>query len=432
MSVMDSDTDAPKSKTPKKEKNKKKKDVPPQPDRIEVAVEVVHEHPNKTAPVVGYFPSGYDPVKNHASGSGPSEFQLYRHKNMSKRMQFVVRPPGSSVEFVGTSFSGEAAAGHRAMFALGLLDKEAGTLKIVPIAGNKIFRLEPKVKGVDTGDNEPANSTLEEMTPQQKIAETTAIWGTKKDIEKWLDTAKKKLALKQDEDPNSQRNLNVKMKNVSVKKSALQSTESHVSRNIPPYDTSATTPQEAYVLDKIILTGEWNYLEDIYKKLHQEEKADFSSYPTFVRNRVEGLRKIEDESEKRKLSCIFSYINHLIKFKDQHSFDVFTAKGHKIPNILRHKFSNTFAVSELRRLPPEKISLLISYVLVLTLFADNFKTYCTDIAKDLSMNVLAVRRVYEQLGCKLIRQKSSLNGFCATLSVPLTFPAELKDKKRKR
>lgn len=105
--------------------------------------------------------------------------------------------------------------------------------------------------------------------------------------------AKKKLALKQDEDPNSQRNLDVKLKNVSVNKSALESTESHISRNIPPYDTSATTPQEAYVLDKIILTGEWDYLQDIYKNMHQEEKADFSSYPTFVRNRVERLRKIK-------------------------------------------------------------------------------------------------------------------------------------------
>ncbi|XP_027904924.1 DNA-directed RNA polymerase I subunit RPA49 [Vigna unguiculata] len=427
---MDSDTNAPKSKTPKKEKNKKnkkQKDVPPEPDRIEVAVEVVHEHPNKTAPVVGYFPSGFDPVKNYASGSGPSEFQLYRHRNMSKRMQLVVRPPGSSVEFVGSSFSGEAAAGHRAMFALGLLDKEAGTLKIVPIAGNKIFRLEPKIKGMEAADNEPANSTLEEMTPQQKIAETTSIWGTKRDIEK----AKKKLALKQDEDPNSQRNLDVKLKNVSVNKSALESTESHVSRNIPPYDTSATTPQEAYVLDKIILTGEWDYLQDIYKNLHQEEKTDFSSYPTFVRNRVERLRKIKDESEQRKLSCILSYINHLIKFKDQHSFDVFSAKSHKIPNILRHKFTNMFAVSELRRLPPEKISLLVSYVLVLTLFADDFLTDCTDIAKDLSMNVMAVRQVYEQLGCKFTRQKSAFNGLRATLPVPLKFP-ELTQRKRKR
>ncbi|KAL2344754.1 hypothetical protein Fmac_006039 [Flemingia macrophylla] len=92
------------------------------------------------------------------------------------------------------------------MYAIGILGKEAQSLKIVPIAGNKISRLEPKVRGV--GDNEPANSTLEEMTPQQKLAETTAIWGIKRDIEK----AKKKLALKQDEDPDTHINLDVKMK----------------------------------------------------------------------------------------------------------------------------------------------------------------------------------------------------------------------------
>jgi len=140
---------------------------------------------------------------------------------------------------------------------------------------------------------------------------------------------------------------------------------------------------------------------------------------------------LQDESEKRKLSCIFSYINHLIKFKDQHSFDVFSAKGHRIPNILRHKFTNMFAVSELRRLPPEKISLLVCYVLVLTLFADDFLTDCIDIAKDLSMNIMAVRRVYEQLGCKFTRQKNTSNSYCATLPVPLNFP-ELRQKKRKR
>lgn len=52
------------------------------------------------------------------------------------------------------------------------------------MGADQIFRLEPKVKGVGAFENEPANSTLEEMTQQQKFAETTSIWGTKKDIEK--------------------------------------------------------------------------------------------------------------------------------------------------------------------------------------------------------------------------------------------------------
>ncbi|TKY59597.1 DNA-directed RNA polymerase I subunit rpa49 [Spatholobus suberectus] len=172
---------------------------------------------------------------------------------------------------------------------------------------------------------------MEEMTPLQKLAQTIAIWGAKKDIEK-----------------------------------ALESTEAHVSRNIPPYDASTTTPREAYALDKIIIKGEWDYLEDIYNNLQLGDEADFSAYPTFVRNRIERLRKIKDESENMKLSCIFSYINHLIKFKDQHSIDFSSAKGHKIPNILRHKFSTMFAVSESKRLPPKKISRLICFVLVIS------------------------------------------------------------------
>lgn len=87
-----------------------------------------------------------------------------------------------------------------------------------------------------------------------------------------------------------------------------------------------------------------------------------------------------------------------------------------------------FAVSESKRLPPEKISLLICYVLVLTLFSDEFRTDYTDIAKDLSMNILPVRQLYEHLGCKISRQK---NIMYATLPVPLKFP-ELRLRKRKR
>ena len=83
------------------------------------------------------------------------------------------------------------------------------------------------------------------------------------------------------------------MKNVVVNKAALENTESHVARNIPPYDLSATTPQGAYILDQIILKGEWDYLEDIYHILQRGEEADFSAYPTFVGNRIERLKNIK-------------------------------------------------------------------------------------------------------------------------------------------
>lgn len=104
--------------------------------------------------------------------------------------------------------------------------------------------------------------------------------------------AKKFQALRQEGDPESQKDLDLKLKNVLVNKQALESTEAHISRNIPPHDVSATTPEQAYPLEKIIPNVEWDYLQDIYNLL-QQDGADFNGYPTFICNRIERLKKIK-------------------------------------------------------------------------------------------------------------------------------------------
>ncbi|XP_028779119.1 DNA-directed RNA polymerase I subunit rpa49 [Neltuma alba] len=410
-----------------KKAKKKKKERPP----VQAKVQVVNDRPERIPPIVGYFPSGFDPQKNldddSESGMGSTNIKIYRNKKMPKRLQLVVSSNGSPVDFVGTSYSGEATAGQKCMYALGVFDKETHTLKVVPIAANKIFRLDPRVRGLEYSAKEPENSTVVELTAEEraeKAREATILWGTKSSIKK----AKKIQALRQEGDPDSKKELDVKMKTVVVNKQALESTEAHVSRNIPPHDVSATTPERAYPLEQIIPNVEWDYLQDIYNLL-QQDGADFEGYPTFIRNRVDRLKKIQDESEKRKVCCILSYINHLMKFKEQHTADRSSARAHKIPSILHHKFSAMFAVPESKWLPTEKINLLTSYILVLTLFSDRFRTSCTDIAKDLKMTFLRVRQQYESLGCKMMREGKV---YYATLPVPLQFP-ELRQKfKRKR
>lgn len=123
----------------KKAKKKKKKEPPP----VQAEVQILHDHPEKIPPIVGYFPSGFDPQKNlnneSESGSHSTSIRVYRNKKMAKRLQLVVSPNGSPVDFVGTSYSGEAAAGQRCMYALGVFDKETQTLKVVPIAANKVI-----------------------------------------------------------------------------------------------------------------------------------------------------------------------------------------------------------------------------------------------------------------------------------------------------
>lgn len=411
--------------TPSRKHKKKRKKVATTEEPVQATIKVIPGNPERIAPLVGYFPSGFDPTKNPDPNS--TKVGVFRHKERGgTRLQLVVTPNKEPrVDFVGTSYAGEAQAGEHCAYGLGILDKATQTLKIVPIANNKIFRLEPKVQGVFS-DKEPASSVMGELSAHEKAEkriELHNLYGTKKSIRQ----NKKMQTLKQEDDPDSQNDLDA-IKQGMTNREDLEASEGHNDRNTPPFNASATTPQEAYPLDKIISTGEWKFLQDIYKILEGGAEISRDSFPTFVCNRIHKLQQIEDEDKKNKLSCIFSYITHLIKFKDLHSMDGFSsATAHRFPSIIRDKFSSMFdAVS--KRLSTEKSNLLISYVLVLTLFADEFQTSLTDIAKDLRMSNATLRTHYETLGCK-VSKRNDLS--TVILPVPLQFPT-VKRKRRNR
>lgn len=112
-------------------KSKKKK-------KLEVDMESFAEVGDKIAPFVGYFPSGFDPIE--AGSAGDLGINVFRHQTFGNRMQLVVSPGESNVDFVGSSHAGESES-HQGCctYALGVLDKETQTLKIVPIASNKVL-----------------------------------------------------------------------------------------------------------------------------------------------------------------------------------------------------------------------------------------------------------------------------------------------------
>lgn len=122
---------------PKKPKNKNKK----KKETLDVKIQTIHAKSDKISPLVGYFPTTFDPFKGSGSSSVDenSEVTVYQNVQRSSRYQVVVKPNGSDVNFVGTNYSGEAAAPQICTYALGVLDKETQTLRIVPITSNKVY-----------------------------------------------------------------------------------------------------------------------------------------------------------------------------------------------------------------------------------------------------------------------------------------------------
>ncbi|CAH8260407.1 unnamed protein product [Arabidopsis lyrata] len=398
--------------------------------RITLKVTQVSERPDRISPIVAYFSTGYDPCKvDPETGKRVHEtpkVTVYKHKDDSKkRIQVVVSPPGARVEFVGTNYTGEQAAMQTNTYRVGVFNREARTLRILPVAHNKIIRLEPKVKAQETVEEEASGSAVVEELGKLTTGERDR-YNTKKAVTR----DKKKRALNMGDDAETQKFLDGKLGELDVNTAALESTSSTVARNIPPYDAAATTAKEAYPLEKIIEKGEWSFLEDIYWLLEQGTEAATDAYPVFVRNRLFKLRDIKDDMKKQTVSGALTLLTHLVKFKDRNSMNGFdSAKNHKMPDIFRRKFQSMFKDSESERIPVDKANLLISYVLVLSLHVDNFKTDPEDIAKDLRISTVELRKHFQQLGCKFVKQNST---WVATLPTPLNFPEVNRRRKTRK
>ncbi|KAI4381843.1 hypothetical protein MLD38_007875 [Melastoma candidum] len=109
-------------------------------EKLTATISVLPDEPEKIPPLVAYFPSGYHP--NPDPDSPRSEVRVLRNASKPGRLQLAFRPSSSSsVEFVGSSFSGESTAVQGCSYALGILDKESGVLRVVPIAANRVGRL---------------------------------------------------------------------------------------------------------------------------------------------------------------------------------------------------------------------------------------------------------------------------------------------------
>eukprot|EP01018_Ginkgo_biloba_P032135 Gb_37524 [translate_table: standard] len=421
--------------------------------RTEVQTEFVEPQNGFGCPFVGYFPSGYNPLKNGEDDSG-LEVTAYQNTNKfkTKQLQVVARPKEANVDFVGTNFSGEGALWQPCNYLMGVFDKETKTLKLLPISGGKIFRMEARVRGLDYTGAQAEEEHIEELTAEERTKNfqlLTATFGTHKSR-----LAAKRLAkarLKEEalgDQAGIGKLFEAAAMNTAVltNEEALAQANANIIRNIPPYDASATTPDKVYLLENIIFKEEWDRQYDVDELIlagkNVQKTTEFqgrTDYPQFVRNRIHKLRS-ENGKRQNRLAHVFSYITHLLNFKSmpQHAIrqllkarttlehdtgDERTARlmeSSKIPGVMLAKFLKLFSDSKGSTRSRDKNDLLISYILVLTLIADGFETEPLDVAKDLKMTLRELKPYYLELGCKVRSAKTNLT---VSLPVPLTFPA---------
>ncbi|EEE52461.1 hypothetical protein OsJ_34625 [Oryza sativa Japonica Group] len=341
---------------------------------------------------------------------------------------------GGGPDFVGRSYAGEAVLPQLTGYALGVLDKASGTLKVVPIAANKILRLDPHLEVQKLAHSQHSGAVGEAVSSagdaDLKVQDITKAFGTQKDKAKDI---KWQSLNEQRNDPSAFMDLDLGNADTSV--GANESQEPTV-RNIPPYDPAADTSERAYLFDEIIPKSIRPHLVDI---IGHFESGEISSkgYGSFVSNRVNKLQELQGE-DKERLAWILSYITHLLSLlarnssmSKRHRKENQATSGPVIPQYVYRKMVLMFTEPGSSALSTEKHELLINYILVLTLYADDFRSDPKDICEDLKMTRQMIKPYYDQLGCK----SSSAGAFKSsvmTLPAPLKFPKEATRRKRRR
>eukprot|EP00250_Pteridium_aquilinum_P015668 c22690_g1_i1 orf=156-1583(+) len=466
---------------PHSRKKKKRK-------KTDVSLDFVPAKEGHACPFVGYFPSGFDPMlcRQGQEAQGPQEagsLKVSAYQNTEKfktrQHQLVVSPPDVNVEFVGTNYLGEGAMWQPGKYALGVFDKDSLTLQLLPLSGTKVLRMEPRVHGLGYDVDSLSGTTDGEMSKDlmlQKRNLLTSTFGTHKSrimLNRYERGRVKEEALGDKEEIG--RLFQKAGDNVSVLTSeeAFQQANAAIKRNIPPYDLTATTPDKAYIFEKIITPEEQSSLSDLEllkSAIGRDEKISElrkeRAYPEFVLKRLYSMKNLQEELKIRGV-VILSYITHLLAFYnlprrviqsivdpmgshgDLQSSNAIDLRSYaNIPNAVVAKSLKLFTTnqgtaseSEARTQTAEKRDLLISYILLLGLMIDNFRADPYDLAVEMKKSILELKNYYMELGCKfktvkeadrgVVDPKSAQRLYEAVLPMPLQFPT-LKNKIRRK
>jgi len=287
---------------------------------------------------------------------------------------------------------------------------------------------------------QPAHSQHSEVTSEVgsvagndelKVQDLTMMYGTKTDRDK---DNKWRSLNEQRNDPSAYEDIDLGTGNVNT-----NDRQELIVRNIPPYDPTADTSENVYLLDEIIPKTIRHHLLEIVDHFESGEISS-KGYGTFVSNCVQKLEKLQGE-DKERLAWILSYIQHLLSLlarngtmSKRHYKDRKESKANHGPVTPQAVYRNlllNFVEPGSNAMSSEKEELLINCILVLTLFADDFRSDPKDICVDLKKTRQMIKPYYDQLGCKSV-SSGAFNPTFMTLPAPLKFPQDVTRRKRRR
>eukprot|EP00271_Cylindrocystis_brebissonii_P008672 TRINITY_DN23146_c0_g1_i1.p1 TRINITY_DN23146_c0_g1~~TRINITY_DN23146_c0_g1_i1.p1 ORF type:complete len:549 (+),score=95.87 TRINITY_DN23146_c0_g1_i1:281-1927(+) len=315
-----------------------------------VTVEVLSQTDNELPPYVAHFPSGFqpEPLFNKTStlteagdnSSIPSSLnsdlsmtayeagglQVAAGGGVKRPLRHMLVAGTPALDYVGASVTADRQYWSPCQYALGVFNKEKGTLQVVPIAGGKVLRMEPRVRGVQYG----VGALEEELAETEQATDAerrrmrhenlTTEFGSKKKKAQALALARGTV---QEEHIGGSKSVSLLVQEAAQRDGMVTLDENTAkiagreSRNIPPYEMNAATPAEAYPVEGIIAEEELESLDPTEllraAKAVGERERMARKYPLFVVARLSRLRTNDKYNNDHRANLLL-YITYLIRF----------------------------------------------------------------------------------------------------------------------
>jgi len=397
--------------------------------QTEVKIEVVDgQDAGKEGPFVMYYPSGFDPLEHEKN------YKLSAFRKGKQQMELVGET--ETVDFVGVNYAGECTGQQTSKFVLGVYDEEAGTMKLLPLGGTKVFRMTPRVRGLSYEAPEyvpvPDGETREDMMSR---ANSLAKSFGRENLQKKREERK---IGRIEEKHMSAKNM--------VQTDLIESTKAEVGsdvvfsraselRNIPPFDKQATTPEEAFPLDLVVTRPEQAALKELIGRLGRNSIDDLKEsgrIQPLVLHYLEELKQI-GKPGKRPLTCL-AYLNCLLaiykgpfRIQDKHLKEMALPEGLAVTVLLKFADESVAVAAEANDISdhkpaedaedrdrpmsyqrtPAKKDLLMCYILVLCLMVKDYAVETAFLLAEFKITQKQLSLYFSELGCATSKVRAS-------------------------
>ncbi|KAJ7730703.1 Rpa49 subunit specific to nuclear RNA polymerase I [Mycena maculata] len=400
--------------------------------------------PKEVGPVLVSFPTLDAPPS--------TAFRCYRKKTKTSAEPdgtLIVAGETDAVEFESNEEESRRVAGSGCRYVIAVHNKRTSALTVLPTTMSPHI-LSRTVKALKSIEPSAAPSAVEYFQAKTALGET---FGTKKAKAAIRARERNRVDLGAMEGV-----MDFVMAGIDKAAEGLMTTEeakelADTTRQVPPFDATATDPADVYPLHGIIPEPEWKALpvSAFYEAGGERGRREVLPFKRsrWVTSRVELTMEQTDKEKKRNLKIIF-YIACMMAFRavTERKFNKEELPGRlvgvpgAVVDSLLARFTECPRGSTEPRTTPQLQLLLLTHILALCLRVDNYAADNALIAQDLSIASDKMNSVFKSLGCKIVklneRERTRLglpdsvaNEKRAVLAAPVEFPKpRLKKKTR--